>query len=111
MIFKARTAGNSQGSGADTWVWIDQVRQAQTFGTLAGGAFLGFDDLTKAVAVMWGEKRTFDDELWPEYKKGEIKLVTSIRLDRENGQQILAMVAGPAFLLSESGDTIERLAG
>lgn len=118
MIFKMRMTSSS-----DIWIWVDQIKKAQSYGYMYDvnssrrglknenpGVFSKATDLLASVESMWGDERSFDDEIWPEFADGEPgRTVTSIRLDRENGQQLLALAAGPSFLLSESGDTIERL--
>lgn len=132
MMFKVET-----GAG---WVWIDKIKKAETFGYVPNRKarqraddsdsrlhvgvgdlglplyFTDLDDLVDAVEQMWGATsiRSFDSEIWPAFAQGqEATTVISAVLTLEDRTQVLALLEGgvDAFLLSEKGDTVERLAG
>lgn len=116
MIFKMETSAG--------WTWVDGVDQVQTYGYVRNPKapdqslelnFGSMNDLTDGVAAMWGdsETRSFDSELWPTLTPEDgrpMPMVLSIVLTRANHEQILALVTRQAFLLSEQGHTVERLA-
>lgn len=108
------------------WQWFDGVKRAETFGFVANVNadhvdtkamyFANLVDLLDSVERMWGtgDTRSFDYEVWPTFAQGqEPTMVTSAVLTFDDRTQVLALLAGgvDAFLLSEKGDTIERLCG
>lgn len=116
------------------WRWIDGIDDVQDFGPLldpcqdssAESAYFAqvrtFSDARDAVAHLWGpeEAREFDAEIWPFGLPGgdtpEPQCSTNlvpINLNtvkaRRGKDEILIVLADEAFLLSDTGSTIDRL--
>lgn len=102
------------------WVFLDQVELFETYGYIgeriendAGLAgvptFADVAVLRPAVDRVWGDRREFDRELWPELVPDREAYVESGVARLSDGRNVLVLWADEAFLLSESGDTIDRL--
>lgn len=120
MIVKAH------GHYHDGFVWIDNVEKVQDFGFLLGddmkpAEFGSLGDLSAAVAKTWGDDRSFADELWPLWPGSDgpngtpgsappiaARMICAKRRDGES-VLIVAANANPVYLLSDSGDTVDRL--
>lgn len=119
MILKLKTDAG--------WRYLDGVLDFQTYGYLeqpppetgadvrsvhAARTFTSHSEVVAAVDRTWGNVRDFDAEVWPmsmhEPDFGGQHVESGVaRLDGD--RRVLVIWADEAFLLSEKGDTIDRL--
>lgn len=103
MILKLKTESG--------WTYIDRIEKFDTFGHLGDfEAFTSHEQLRDAIDHVWGDQREFDREVWPVLEGGERGVHAQSGVARcEGGRDVLVIWADEAFLLSESGDTVDRL--
>lgn len=105
----------------DEWAWFDNIDHVEGHGTIGTDGSAGsFDELREAVEHQWGTERSFDVEVWPTWggvngtdqgdgaahRLYQLRTYTATRRD---GTSLLAVVSGEAFLLSDTGATVDRL--
>lgn len=110
----------------DGWTWLDQLDKVDAHGRVGDGCFASFDELSEGIERMWGASpRAFDLEVWPtwdgvngtdvpfdgEEPKPPMTMygVRAVVGRRRDGSTILVIIHTEAYLLSDNGDTIERL--
>lgn len=119
--------------GGTRYQWLDKIDEVEDFGAIWDRAqdseqFSGriayvrtFGELIEAVNSVWGDQREFDHEVWPAMP-GEIpeatrecsdvpsaaRHITTVKC-RRGKEQILVILVDEAYLLSDNGDTIDRL--
>lgn len=124
MLIKLRTMH------ADGWRWIDGIVDAETFGpivivdhesSMGPGAVPGeylavvstMAEAQEAVRRVWGppETREFDREVWPGFSAdgGEQTNISTVVARFRDGSEWLLVLTDEAFLLSETGATVDRL--
>lgn len=110
-----------------SWLWLDGITKCQSYGLLPNPTaenpeslmFYDLTELDRAVANMWGDadaRSWFADQIWPEFgalPNGDLvgRYVACFRVERGDSTAVLVLAAGPAFLMSDAGSTIERLHG
>lgn len=117
MLIKTRTAHGE-------WRWIDGVVDVESFGTVPSpvqssenppGEYFAvvstMEEAQAAVARMWGDQREFDVEVWPSFdvQTGRGRTLTTAVARFRAGGTWLLVLDDETFLLSETGDTIDRL--
>lgn len=111
------------------WRYLDNVEEYRSFGNLVrdpettsidGSLFQTYRQIVEAVARCWGDadSREFDRELWPEWVdpiepeppgSGRLVQVGVASFRGSSRPNALVVIADEAFLLSDQGDTIDRL--
>lgn len=116
-IAEAQSYGQLCVAADDPLSWTSQVEDRTVAPDRDLAMFSTHSELARVVDAMWGPAsvRQFSKEIWPEffvgpaYRPSTPTTITCVRLLRRDGSAVLLLTAAEAFLLDDSGDTIERL--
>lgn len=110
----------------EVWFYIDQVAKVRNYGQLymppddKGERALAMvrsqTEMNPAVKQLWGpvweDGQGWADQIWPQFFDDERpRSVTSLALDRRDGTSVLVFCNLSAYLMSDQGDTIEKIRG
>lgn len=137
MILKVMCDDYASVIGEPGWTYYDRISKVRTYGECIRPATILREwnpgessvlppgppnedtrriSLTRAELRAWVDqafgidRSAFADELWPEFPDDAAqRTVTCVHLTRDDGSMILALVAGSTYLLSDQGDTVDRL--
>jgi hypothetical protein len=117
MIVKLRYAPAVAGAD-DGWVWLDSIERVTSHGYLLDSkdpahiaSVESHEQLADLVKQSWGEDRAFNREVWPQElcTRDNPRYVGMFVAQRRDDTLVLLIVADEAYLMSDTGATVDRL--